>query len=337
MKTACVLGGHGMIGMQLVSRLKKEGYWVRSVDIKEPEFRKSDADESFLLDLRIKGNVEKSLFAPNQKSLKGGFIFDEVYMLAACMGGALFVFTGENDADIIHDSCLMNLNVAKAASKIGVGKLFFSSSACCYSERLQDELGNGGLKESSAWDGKPDSVYGIEKLISEQVYDSFRRNYGLNIRIGRFHNIFSPECTYDGDRPKAPAAVSRKVAQCKEGGVIEILGDGLQERSFLYIEDCLDAIRLLMDSDYYYPINIGSDYLISINDLAKMVIDISGKNITIKNVPSTAVGVRSRCSDNTLVKEVLNFQPKYSLREGMEKLYNWVNQQVNLKNQIERV
>jgi len=324
MKTACVLGGHGMIGMKLVSRLKQEGYWVRSVDIKESEFAKSEADEDMILDLRSYRSAGEAL-CKTQNNKK----FDEVYMLAACMGGALFVFTGQNDADIIHDSAIMNLNVAEAAKTVGVGKLFFSSSACCYSERLQEELGNSGLKESGAWDGKPDSVYGIEKLISEQVYDSYRRNKGLNVRIARFHNIFSTECTYEGDRPKAPAAICRKVAECPDGGEIEIFGDGLQERSFLWIDECLDGVRKLMDSECYQPLNIGSDYLISINDLAKMVIGISGKNISIKNIPSNAIGVRSRCSNNELVYEKLGWKPSEPLYDGMVRLYNWINKQVN--------
>lgn len=328
MKTACVLGGHGMIGMKLVSRLKQEGYWVRSVDIKEPEFEKSEANQDLLLDLRDSHNVNIALTSPVMDS------FDEVYMLAAQMGGCLFTFTGENDADIIYDSAIMNLHVADVASTIGCGKLFFSSSACCYSERLQEELGNSGLKESSSWDGKPDSVYGIEKLIAEQVYDSYRRNKGLNVRIGRFHNIFSTESTYEGDRPKAPAAITRKVCEAVDGGEIEILGDGFQQRSFLWIDECLDGVRKLMDSEYVYPLNIGSDYLISINDLAKMVIDISGKKITIKNVQSNAIGVRSRCSDNTLVKEVLGWSPSEPLKLGMERLYKWVSQKVELKHKM---
>lgn len=322
MKTALVLGGHGMIGMQLVKRLKKEGYWVRSVDIKEPEFSKSEADEDLLLDLTQEDNVIRSL------SIDFG-IFDEVYMLAAQMGGSLYVFTGENDAEIIHDSAIMNLHVAKCSSIIGVGKLFFSSSACCYSERLQEELGNSGLIEKSAWDGKPDSVYGIEKLISEQIYDSYRRNKGLNIRIARFHNIFSTECTYRGDRPKAPADICRKVAECPDGGEIEIFGDGLSERSFLWIDECLDGIRRLMDSDCVTPLNIGSDELISINDFAKMVIGISGKKITIKNVPSNATGVRSRCSDNELIYKEIGWKPTEPLYYGMVRLFEWINKQVN--------
>jgi len=328
MKTACVLGGHGMIGMQLVNRLKKEGFWVRSVDIKVPEFSESTANDVLIADLRNISEVSKALYAPNQTSIfdKVGS-FDEVYMLAAQMGGALYVFTGDNDADIIYDSTIMNLNVAKKASEFSVKKLFFSSSACAYSERLQEDLNSASLKENTAWDGKPDSVYGIEKLISEQVYDSFRRNKGLDIRIGRFHNIFSPECTYKGGREKAPAAVCRKVAEADTE--IEIFGDGLQQRSFLYIDECLDGIRKLMDSEYVYPVNIGSDEMISINDLAKMVIEISGKKLSIKNVSSNALGVRGRNSNNELIHEVTSWRPTQSLKTGMEKLYHWVSAEVN--------
>ena len=329
MKTACVLGGHGMIGVQLVNRLKQEGYWVRSVDIKYPEYSIPEADSVLIADLRNINEVSKALFSPAQsKVFDKENSFDEVYMLAAQMGGALYVFTGENDADIIHDSALMNLNVAKKSSELGVKKLFFSSSACAYSERLQENLNSAALKETTAWDGKPDSVYGIEKLISEQLYDAYRRNYGLDIRIARFHNIFSTECTYKGGREKAPAAICRKVAEAKNGGYIEIFGDGLQQRSFLWIEECLDGVRKLMDSEYVYPINIGSNEMISINDLAKMVIDISGKNLSIKNVESNAIGVRGRNSDNTLIEEKLGWKPSKPLREGMEKLYNWINQKV---------
>jgi len=330
MKTACVLGGHGMIGMQLVKRLKKEGYWVRSVDIKFPEYNTSEADHIFIADLRNVFEVSKALFSPQQTQVfNKDKAFDEVYMLAAQMGGALYIFTGENDADIIHDSAIMNLNVAKKASEFGVKKLFFSSSACAYSERLQEDLNSSALKENTAWDGKPDSVYGIEKLISEQLYDAFRRNYGLDVRIGRFHNIFSTECTYAGGREKAPAAICRKVAEAKDGGEIEIYGDGLQQRSFLWIEECLDGIIKLMDSDYVYPINIGSDEMISINDLAKMVIGISGKKLNIINIESNVTGVRGRNSDNSLIEETLKWKPTQSLKDGMVKLYDWVNKQVN--------
>jgi nucleoside-diphosphate-sugar epimerase len=330
MKTACVLGGHGMIGMQLVKRLKSEGYWVRSVDVKQPEFSKSEADEAFILDLRNPLNVSKALWNPQQTTWHDKVnAFDEVYQLAADMGGALYVFTGVNDADIIYDSTMINLHVAKVASEHGVKKLFFSSSACAYSERLQESLDSASLKEDSAWDGKPDSVYGIEKLISEQIYDSFRRNKDLDVRIGRFHNIFSPECTYKGGREKAPAAVCRKVAEAADGGEIEIFGDGLQQRSFLFIDECLDGVKALMQSDYVYPVNIGSDEMISINDLAKMVIKISGKTLTIKNVESNALGVRGRNSNNELVEKVTGWRPTKPLEEGMVKLYNWIELEVN--------
>jgi GDP-D-mannose 3',5'-epimerase len=330
MKTACVLGGHGMIGMQLVKRLKSEGYWVRSVDVKHPEFAESKADQAMILDLRDPSSVSKALWGPNQKEWHDPEnSFDEVYQLAADMGGALYVFTGVNDADIIYDSTMINLNVAKKAAEFGVKKLFFSSSACAYSERLQESLDCASLKEDSAWDGKPDSVYGIEKLLSEQVYDSFRRNKELDIRIGRFHNIFSPECTYTGGREKAPAAVCRKVAEAEDGGEIEIFGDGLQQRSFLFIDECLDGVRALMQSDYFYPVNIGSDEMISINDLAKMVIKISGKTLTIRNVESNALGVRGRNSNNELVEKVTGWRPTKPLEEGMVQLYNWVELEVN--------
>jgi nucleoside-diphosphate-sugar epimerase len=319
-----------MIGMQLVKRLKSEGYWVRSVDVKQPEFSKSEADEAFILDLRNPSSVSKALWNPQQTSWHDKVnAFDEVYQLAADMGGALYVFTGVNDADIIYDSTMINLNVAKAASELGVKKLFFSSSACAYSERLQESLDSASLKEDSAWDGKPDSVYGIEKLISEQIYDSFRRNKDLDVRIGRFHNIFSPECTYKGGREKAPAAVCRKVAEAADGGEIEIFGDGLQQRSFLFIDECLDGVKALMQSDYAYPVNIGSDEMISINDLAKMVIKISGKTLTIKNVESNALGVRGRNSNNELVEKVTGWRPTKPLEEGMVKLYNWIELEVN--------
>jgi nucleoside-diphosphate-sugar epimerase len=330
MKTSCVLGGHGMIGMQLVKRLKSEGYWVRSVDVKHPEFAESKADQAMILDLRDPSSVSKALWGPNQKEWHDPEnSFDEVYQLAADMGGALYVFTGVNDADIIYDSTMINLNVAKKAAEFGVKKLFFSSSACAYSERLQESLDCASLKEDSAWDGKPDSVYGIEKLLSEQVYDSFRRNKELDIRIGRFHNIFSPECTYTGGREKAPAAVCRKVAEAEDGGEIEIFGDGLQQRSFLFIDECLDGVRALMQSDYFYPVNIGSDEMISINDLAKMVIKISGKTLTIRNVESNALGVRGRNSNNELVEKVTGWRPTKPLEEGMVQLYNWVELEVN--------
>lgn len=330
MKTALILGGTGTIGHQLSKRLKSEGFWVRCVDRKYNEYSDTPCDELVIGDLRIDSFVSQVMFAPKQKSLTDKEnSFDEVYALMAEMGGAFFVFSKENDAEIIHNSALMNLHVCNYASMMNVKKIFFSSSACCYSESLQMTTDNVSLKESGAWQGKPDSVYGIEKLFSEQVYDSFRRNKGLNIRVARFHNIFSEEGCWNNGREKFPAACCRKVAEAVEGGEIEVMGDGQQTRSFLYCQEALDGIRRLMDSDYQHPVNIGSSEMISINDLAKMVIEISGKELTIKNVDSNALGVRGRNSDNTLIQEVLGWQPTKALREGMKKLYLWVNQQVN--------
>jgi len=326
MKTAVCLGGNGFIGNAMAKYLKSQGYWVRVVDIKENEFFDNIADQNWLLDLREEKNVEYAL-CPYYLDKP----FDLVFSFQALMGGALFCFTGLNDADIIHDSALMNLNVAKVAAKNKVGKLFFSSSACCYPEKIQmGKRSDIPLKENTAWEyGKPDSVYGIEKLMAEQVYDSYRRNYGLNIRIGRFHNIFGEGCVYLGDKPKAPAALAYKVATAIDGGEIEVYGDGLQSRSFLYIDECIEGIMRLMDSDYVHPVNIGSEEGIAINDLAKMIIHFSGKKLSIKNIHSDAIGVRSRNSDNALIEKVTGWRPNKPLAYGIEKLYNWINKQVH--------
>jgi len=332
MKTALVLGGSGFIGSHMVTRLQKDGYWVRSVDLKCPDYGYSKADDMIIGDLRQENLVSRVMFAPSQISIKDKEnSFDEVYSFAADMGGAGYVFTGEHDADIMHNSALINLHVAKFAALNGVKKLFYSSSACAYPQHIQEETDNQGLKESDAIPAAPDSVYGWEKLFSEFVYDSFHRNKGLDIRIARFHNIFGIEGTYDGDRAKAPAAICRKVAQAKDGDTIEIWGDGLQTRSFLYVDECIEGILRLMDSEYRNPINIGSDEMISINDLAKMVIEISGKDLKIKNVESNAIGVRGRNSENTLIEQVLGWRPTQPLRIGIEKTYAWVNEQVNRK------
>lgn len=328
-KTVLVLGGAGTIGQQLCKHLKKEGFWVRCVDRKYNEFSDTECDEIIIGDLRDERIVSQVMFAPYQTSLTDKEnSFDMVFALMAEMGGALFVFTKDNDADIIHNSSLMNLHVAQYASLMNVKKLFFSSSACCYPEKIQDELDSPALEEWMSWEGKPDSIYGVEKLMAEDIYDSYRRNKGLNVRIGRFHNIFSTECTYTGGREKYPAAICRKVSEAKDGDEIEVFGDGKNQRSFLWIDECIEGVMRLMESDYYFPVNIGSSELISVNNLAKMVIEISGKNLTIKNVESNALGVRGRNSDNTLCQEVLGWQPTKPLREGMEKLYNWVNKEV---------
>lgn len=323
MKTAACLGGNGFIGNAMARHLKSKGYWVRVVDIKQNEYFENIADENLILDLRELDNVKTALTSPNSEPIS------EVYSFQSLMGGALFVFTKENDADIIHDSSLMHLHIADVAAKNKVGKLFFSGSACCYSEKHQLTNEANSLVESSAWDGRPDSVYGVEKLMAEEIYDSYRRNYGLNVRIGRFHNIFGEGCVFTGDKPKAPAALCYKTCVEPNGGEIEVLGDGSQIRSFLYVSECLEGIERLMNSEYHFPINIGSDYAISINDLTKMIIEISGKKLSIKNVPSNAIGVRGRNSDNALIYEKLGWRPSQPLRSGIEKLYNWINQQVN--------
>lgn len=334
-----VTGAAGTIGHQLVKRLKKEGHWVRGVDIIYPEFSDSEADQFIIADMRDPEEVSKVMFAPDQQSITDyKNSFDEVYCLCAQMGGAEYIFSGKNDAIIMHDSVLMNANSARYASLFNVKKLFFSSSACVYPESIQSDVNNPGLKESDAWKSHPDSVYGIEKLFSEKIYDAYHRNYGLDIRIGRFHNIYSTECHYKNGREKAPAAMCRKAATAvnPEGlgcrNFVDVFGDGLQTRSFLYIEDCLDAVRLLMDSTYNEPVNIGSEEMVSINDLAKLTIELSGKKLMVNNVHSDVLGVRGRNSDNTLARIVLNgWEPKYSLKDGMTILYSWVNKQVNGK------
>ena len=338
MKSALVLGAGGFIGSHLVTRLKKDGYtFVRGADLKLPEYSETKADDFVICDLRNYSDCEK-LFSIYQ--------FDEVYQLAADMGGAGFVFTGENDADIMHNSAQINLNIAELCVKYKVGRLFYSSSACMYPQEIQRISNNTGLKESDAYPANPDSEYGWEKLFSERLFLAYARNKGLDVRIARFHNIFGVEGTWKGGREKAPAAMCRKVAEAKveeniyeysdgtketisqNNGEIEVWGDGLQTRSFLYIDECIEGIRRLMDSDCKEPVNIGSDEMVSINDLAKMVIEISGKNIAIKNVESKALGVRGRNSDNDFVYSQLGWKPNYPLRKGLEKTFEWVSKQV---------
>ena len=321
-KQALVLGAGGFIGSHLVKRLKKEGFWVRGVDLKYPEFSPTEADEFIIGDLR---NPYLVRYVIDRR-------FDEIYQLAADMGGAGYIFTGENDANVMHNSATINLNVLDAIKDVGVGKIFYSSSACIYPEHIQMDTENRGLKESDAYPAAPDSEYGWEKLFSERLYMSYMRNYGVEVRIARFHNIFGPEGTWTGGREKAPAAICRKVAMAEDGGEIEIWGDGKQTRTFLYIDECLEGVRRLMDSDFTGPVNIGSEELISINDLAKMVIGFSGKNLKLKHVEGPQ-GVRGRRSDNTLIKEKLGWAPTKPLREGMEITYRWIEEQVKkLKN-----
>lgn len=328
-KTAIVLGGQGFIGINTVIKLKELGYWVRCVDIKKNEFTDSPANENIFCDLRNPLETSKVLFSPYQTALNDSEnSFDVCFQYAASMGGMGFLATGENDSEIMYDSAIINLYVAHYASLFKIKKIFWSSSACAYSEKFQMGTDNVPLSEDMVWHSRPESAYGIEKLFSESVYDSFYRNKGLNIRIARFHNVFGEFTTYDGIRAKAPASLCRKVALANDGDEIEVWGDGKAVRSFLYIDECIDGVLRLLDSNYASPINIGSSELISINDLAQMVINISGKKLTIKNIDGVQ-GVRGRNSDNTLCQSVLNWHPTKRLRKGMEKLYYWVDKQIN--------
>jgi len=328
MKTALVLGAGGFIGNHLVTKLKSEGYWVRGVDLKLPEFSSSKADEFIVGDLRNPSLVSKVMYSLYQTSEQDNInSFDEVYQLAADMGGAGYIFTGENDANVMHNSALINLNVVHEAVKKSIKKIFYSSSACMYPEHNQLDPTNPNCEESSAYPANPDSEYGWEKLFSERLYLAFGRNYGLDVRIARFHNIFGPESTFYGGKEKAPAAICRKVADSLMDEEIEVWGDGLQTRSFLYIDECLEGVRRLMDSQFIGPVNIGSNEMISINDLTKLVIEIAGKRAGIKNIPGPQ-GVRGRTSDNTLIKEKLGWAPSQPLSAGLEKTYKWIQSQM---------
>jgi GDP-D-mannose 3',5'-epimerase len=318
MKKALVLGAGGFIGSHLVNKLKSEGFWVRGADLKNPEFSPTGADDFIIGDLREQEVCRKVL---DQN-------FDQVYQLAADMGGAGYIFTGENDANVMHNSVLININIVELCVKHKVGKVFYSSSACMYPEHNQMDPDNPKCNEDSAYPANPDSEYGWEKLFSERLFLAFQRNYGLQARVARFHNIFGIEGTWQGGKEKAPAAICRKVAMAEEGSSIEIWGDGKQTRSFLYVDECVEAVRRLVESDFSGPVNIGSEEMISINDLAKMVIEISGKNISINNIPGPT-GVRGRNSDNKLIGEKLGWQPSRPLREGMERTYKWISAQVS--------
>jgi nucleoside-diphosphate-sugar epimerase len=324
MKRTLVCGAGGFIGGHLVKRLKKEGYWVRGVDIKHHEYLKSQADDFVKGDLRDPKVVKKVINQP----------FDELYQLAADMGGAGFVFSGENDADIMHNSAMINLNVVEASVKAKVKKIFYFSSACMYPERNQMDPDNPNCAEDSAYPAEPDSEYGWEKLFSERFFLAANRNYGLDIRIARFHNIFGPEGSWKDGREKAPAAMCRKVAETSDGGEIEMWGDGEQTRSFLYIDECLEGVRLLMESTFQGPVNIGSEEMVSINHLAEMAMDIAGKKQSIKHIPGP-LGVRGRNSDNRLIKEKLGWAPNIPLQTGMEITYKWIEEQVLAHKNIE--
>ena len=334
MKNALVLGGGGFIGGHLSKRLKDEGFWVRIVDIKTShEFWETNeiCDDYICGDLTDPSVCENSFIND-----KGEYIeFEEVYQLAADMGGAGYIFTGENDANVMHNSAAINLNVAYYCSKAKVNRLFYSSSACIYPEYNQLDPSNPNCEESSAYPANPDSEYGWEKLFSERLFFSFSRNYNLNVKVARYHNIFGPKGTWTGGKEKAPAAVCRKVAQANHGDSIEIWGDGLQTRSFLYIDECVEAtLRFMRQNDFFGPVNIGSEEMVTINELAQIAIKISNKNISIKNIKGEEfkdkygfkcpVGVRGRNSDNHLFKEKINWAPTQKLEVGIEKTFNWI-------------
>jgi nucleoside-diphosphate-sugar epimerase len=316
-KCALVLGAGGFIGSHLVKRLNGEGYWVRGVDLKYPEFDETRADDLVIGDLRdpvtCRGVVDRR--------------FDEVYQLAADMGGAGFVFTGENDAEIMHNSALINLNMLEACNRRNVKRIFYSSSACMYPEHNQMDPDNPNCAEDSAYPAEPDSEYGWEKLFSERLYLAFGRNHGMEIRVARYHNIFGPEGTWKGGREKAPAALCRKIAMAEDGGEIDIWGDGTQTRSFLYIHECLEGTTRLLRSDFRGPVNIGSAEMVTINRLAEMIMEVSGKSVRLNHIPGP-LGVQGRNSDNRLIAERLGWAPSEPLIEGIRKTYEWIETQV---------
>jgi nucleoside-diphosphate-sugar epimerase len=324
---ALVFGAGGFIGNHMVTRLKAEGYWVRGVDLKSPDYNVSLADEFLVLDLRRFENVQTSLV------LSPGKMFDEIYQFAADMGGAGYIFTGVHDADIMHNSAVINLNlldVLKTLTKQNsTPKVFYSSSACIYPGEIQMDTRSVGLAEESAYPANPDSDYGWEKLFSERLYEAYRRNYGVEIAIARFHNIYGPLGTWQGGKEKAPAAICRKIAELPaSGGEIEVWGDGFQTRSFLYIDDCLEAVRRLMKSDYSKPINIGSEEMVSINELVGLTSAISGKTVETFHKLDAPVGVRGRNSSNDLIRSVLQWDYAVSLEEGLRMTYSWIEHQV---------
>jgi len=318
-KRAVVCGAGGFIGSHLVKFLKNYHYWVRGVDLKRPQFSPTAADDFIVGDLRDPQLCKKVINAP----------FDEVYQLAADMGGAGYIFTGLHDADVMHNSAMINLNIIEQSVKKKVKKMFYSSSACIYPAHNQTDPQNPKCSEDSAYPANPDSEYGWEKLFSERMYLAYFRNYHLEVRIARFHNIFGPEGSWNNGKEKAPAAICRKVAEAKNNGTIEIWGDGKQTRSFLYIDECLEGVHRLMNSSFTGPVNIGSQEMVSINQLAKIVMKIANKKLTLKHIPGP-LGVRGRNSDNKLLKQKLKWSPSLPLQNGLEKTYLWIESQVKI-------
>jgi len=317
-KLALVCGAGGFIGSHMVRRLKDEGFWVRGVDLKYPEFWDTLADDFVIGDLRDQYLCKQVV---DRK-------FNEVYQFAADMGGAGFVFTGENDADIMHNSGMINLNMLDACYKRNVKRIFYSSSACIYPQENQLDPDNPNCEENSAYPANPDSDYGWEKLFSERLYFAFQRNKGLEVRVARYHNIFGPFGSWKDGREKAPAAMCRKVAEAQNGGEIEIWGDGKQTRSFLYVDECLEGTLRLTRSDWAGPVNIGSDEMVTINQLADMAMEIAGKKLSKRHIEGP-LGVRGRNSDNRLIQEQLSWRPSQPLKKGIEKTYKWIEEQID--------
>jgi len=344
MKTALVLGAGGFIGSHMVKRLKAEGYWVRGIDLKHPEFSKTEADEFIVADLRDPDMVKRAI---RFTGILGNFYqnipdkftkpFDEIYQFAADMGGAGYIFTGEHDADVMHNSAVINLNVLDAVQKLNnilklnKTKIFYSSSACMYPEHNQLDPNNPNCSEDSAYPANPDSEYGWEKLFSERLYFAYNRNFNLPVRVARFHNIFGPEGTWQGGKEKAPAAICRKVIEVEDGGTIEVWGDGEQTRSFLFIDECIEAVRRLVESDFMGPVNIGSEEMVTINQLVEIAAKAGNKTININHIDGP-LGVRGRNSDNTLIRKELNWDYDMTLQQGIDKTYIWINKQRNLNN-----
>jgi nucleoside-diphosphate-sugar epimerase len=316
-KTAIVFGAGGFIGSHIVKRLKGEGFWVRAVDLKYPEFSETAADDFIIGDLR---NQDVCRAAIDRR-------FDEIYQLAADMGGAGYIFTGEHDADIMHNSATINLNVLDCCQKRNIKKVFYSSSACMYPAYNQEDPNNPICSESSAYPAAPDSEYGWEKLFSERLYLAYNRNHGMGNRVARYHNIFGPEGTWQGGKEKAPAAICRKVALATNDGTIDIWGDGTQTRSFLYIDECVEGTVRLTRSGFEGPVNVGSEEMVTINQLVDIISDIAGKKLRKNHIPGP-LGVRGRNSDNRLIGEKLGWKPSQTLRAGLEKTYAWIEQQI---------
>jgi nucleoside-diphosphate-sugar epimerase len=315
-----VLGAGGFIGTHLVESLKSQGHYVVGADLKYPLYNDSSADEFYIKDLRLKENVEYIFYCHK---------FDEVYQLAADMGGAGYIFTGEHDADIMHNSVSINLNVLDTMKNMGCEKVFYSSSACMYPEHNQLDPANPNLSEDSAYPANPDSEYGWEKLFSERLYMTYARNYGIDVRIARFHNVFGPNGSWDNGKEKAPAALCRKVALADDNGEIEVWGPGNQTRSFLYIDECIEGIHRIMNSDYDKPVNLGSERMISINDLVLLIANLTNKTVTVKNIDGP-MGVMGRRSDNRLIEQVTSWKPHEDLENGLIKTYQWISKQIML-------